>query len=218
MSDSPDSSVDWRFFRLTDEARAPTAAASVGARAAAHAKAAARGMEGTNQFSTKPTTSTVSSTSPTASDRMAPLFSHSSRGSVLRASLNRSGAMNSTRNNSEEMCTSWMAGTKSATAQPTAICTSGSERRGTTWHRTAEPITQASTTRASSSISTMPPFALGRGTAMHSAASRAPLALPRRATCAQRPMRDLPAHHYGRLPRRTPITSPPCKPLVAALL
>ena len=37
-------------FRLTDEARAPTAAASVGARAAAHAKATASGMEGTNQF------------------------------------------------------------------------------------------------------------------------------------------------------------------------
>ena len=89
MSDSPESSVDWRFFRLTEEARAPTAAASVGASAAAQAKAAASGTEGTNQFSAKPTTSTVSSTSPTANDRMEPLFSHRSRGFVSRASLNR---------------------------------------------------------------------------------------------------------------------------------
>ena len=106
MSDSPESSVDWRFFRLTDDASAPTAAASVGARAAAQAKAAASGIEGTNQFSTKPTTSTVSSTSPTANDRMELLFSHRSRGFVSRASLNSSGAMNSTRNSSEEMLTS----------------------------------------------------------------------------------------------------------------
>ena len=154
MSDSPESSVDWRFFRLTDEARAPTAAASVGARAAAQAKAAASGIEGTNQFNTKPTTSTVSSTSPTANDRMEPLFSHRSRGFVSRASLNNSGAMNSTRNNSEEMLTSWTAGTTRATTAPTAICTSGSDSRDTIWHSTADPITQASTMSANSKTAT----------------------------------------------------------------
>ena len=154
MSDSPESSVDWRFFRLTEEARAPTAAASVGASAAAQAKAAASGTEGTNQFSAKPTTSTVSSTSPTANDRMEPLFSHRSRGFVSRASLNNSGAMNSTRNNSEEMLTSWTAGTTRTTTAPTAICTSGSDSCDTIWHSTAEPMTQASTMSASSKTST----------------------------------------------------------------
>lgn len=105
MSDSPASSVDWRGFRPTREPSAPTAAASVGARAAAQAKAAARGMDGTNQCGTKPTTSTVSSTSPTASEKMAPLFSQSARRLMLRASSNSSGAMNSTRNSSAGMST-----------------------------------------------------------------------------------------------------------------
>ena len=89
---------------------------------------------------------------------MEPLFSHRSRGFVSRASLNNSGAMNSTRNNSEEMLTSWTAGTTRATTAPTAICTSGSDSRDTIWHSTADPITQANTMSANSKTATRASF------------------------------------------------------------
>lgn len=79
MRDSPESRVFCRLVRLTDAPRAPTAAASVGPRAAAQAKAAASGIVGAISFKAKPTTSTVVATSPMASDRIDLRLFHRSR-------------------------------------------------------------------------------------------------------------------------------------------
>lgn len=110
-------------------------------------------MEGSSQFSTKPTTKTVASTKPTARDTMAPLLSHSPRLLACRDSSNSNGAMNSTRNSSGSIATSTGAPTSKMMTAPSAICTNGNDTRGVTWSSTAETSTAANNSNTNSSIS-----------------------------------------------------------------
>ncbi|MNE35284.1 hypothetical protein D3C80_1290350 [compost metagenome] len=79
---------------------APTATASVGARAAASAKDAARGITGSRECTKYPTVPTVTKTSPSASKRIGFFSCHSASLSACLPSLNSSGAMKSSRNSS----------------------------------------------------------------------------------------------------------------------
>ena len=153
MSASPESSVFCRLVRLMSLPRAVTATASVGPSAAPMANAAAKGMEGSIQCRTKPTTSTVARTRPTAKERMAPLFCQSARLLACRASSKSNGAMNSTKNSSGSMFTCRGVPAMTAMTMPRAICTRGSDTRGIIWSRTEDTSTAPSSRRTSSSIS-----------------------------------------------------------------
>ena len=114
-------------------------------------------MLGTSQCSTYPTASTLATTSPTESDSMSPRLCHRRRGSTSRVSLNSSGAMNSTRKSSDSTRTSRTPGTSTDAARPKITCSTGSETFSTTWSRTEDSPTHASTTNMNSNCSKGPP-------------------------------------------------------------
>ena len=153
ISASPDSSDFWRPVSRMSLPNAVTATASVGPSAAPSAKAAASGMDGSIQLSTKPTTNTVTITSPMASDTMEPLLSHNPRLLACRDSSKSSGAMNSTKNSSGSIATSTGVPTSRMTIAPIAICTSGNDTRGIIWSSTADTSTAANSSNTNSSIS-----------------------------------------------------------------
>ena len=97
---SPWRSVFWSLGISTRLPRVVTATASVGPRAAAKAKAAAKGIEGTSQWVKKPTTSTMSSTRPSAKAKTGLRWRQSAFLSDSRASQYSSGAIKNSRKNS----------------------------------------------------------------------------------------------------------------------
>ena len=151
---SPESNDFWRSVSLTSLPMAATAAASVGPSAAPSAKAAARGIDGTIRFSTKPITSAVMNTRPIASEMMCPLFFQSAPLSAWRDSSKSSGAIKMSRKSSgSEITAEGSSAIKKPTTAPRAICTSGMAKRENTWSKMLETRTHPSSSKTTSNDS-----------------------------------------------------------------
>ncbi len=149
---SPWRSVFWSLGISTRLPRVVTATASVGPRAAAKAKAAAKGIEDTSQWVKKPTTSTMSSTRPSAKAKTGLRWRQSAFLSDSRASQYSSGAIKNSRKNSGSKTMSRCTGV-TASSTPRAICTSDTGTFGKICPTTAEISTATSMKIAGATIS-----------------------------------------------------------------
>lgn len=127
---SPSSKFIIRFGKLIRPERELTATASVGARAAAKAKAAASGIVGIIQWTKYPITTTVANTSPSANTKIGIRIPQRAALSVCLPSLNSNGAINITRKSSGFNCKSNVIGIM-AINTPRPIWISGTETKGT---------------------------------------------------------------------------------------
>ena len=93
----------------------------------------------------------MATTSPMAYESIERRLRHNDALSAIRASWNRSGAMNSTRKSSGFNVMEICPRASRATTTPQAIWMSGSDTRGISWSSTAEANTTANKTNANSS-------------------------------------------------------------------